>query len=398
MDMATHPNKPRLAFCGSSKEDTNIASYFWKTLHMTPVMESRLVSSDIRQRLIKSDKESPSVVDQQKSTTDKVKDSTAPGFNTGRKPDNYEDFLKYFKERRRVCREKFHENKKNRLKLQEKAGQKGIRKKIKIKERSSDELILETSVDEIKEYQTMIKEFESGILMRNRNFIQSYCLPVPKNLPLEKYPEVTSKNIEFLQKTFDEIQRKGRLCEDTHHITAVLPPSVLKDLTAQEFCEALWVYDEIKNEYRYKRWATLTDLNTYFIQKQGSQSMTDSQWTQFTESLESLTHDSTSPDEQGSPKQRRSTEIKRETSKSKDSLPSIDIQGSLEIQESPELRGSPELRVSPEMSASEEILVSTETSGAGEMLTPRETQASLQIRKLSEIQELIEAEESEDEQ
>ena len=41
----------RLAFTGSSEEDIAYARTFWQSLHLLPPMESRLVSSDIKQRL-----------------------------------------------------------------------------------------------------------------------------------------------------------------------------------------------------------------------------------------------------------------------------------------------------------------------------------------------------------
>ncbi|KAK3601598.1 hypothetical protein CHS0354_027845 [Potamilus streckersoni] len=38
-------------FAGSSKEDINYATTFWQSIQLQPPMESRLVSSDIKQRL-----------------------------------------------------------------------------------------------------------------------------------------------------------------------------------------------------------------------------------------------------------------------------------------------------------------------------------------------------------
>lgn len=38
-------------FSGSSEEDINYAKTFWQSVHLQPPVESRLVSSDIKQRL-----------------------------------------------------------------------------------------------------------------------------------------------------------------------------------------------------------------------------------------------------------------------------------------------------------------------------------------------------------
>lgn len=38
-------------FSGSNEEDTNYAKTFWQSVHLQPPVESRLVSSDIKQRL-----------------------------------------------------------------------------------------------------------------------------------------------------------------------------------------------------------------------------------------------------------------------------------------------------------------------------------------------------------
>ncbi|XP_041350550.1 cilia- and flagella-associated protein HOATZ-like [Gigantopelta aegis] len=49
VDLTNQPE--RLTFSGSSEEDIAYAKTFWQSLHLLPPMESRLVSSDIKQRL-----------------------------------------------------------------------------------------------------------------------------------------------------------------------------------------------------------------------------------------------------------------------------------------------------------------------------------------------------------
>ena len=41
----------RTVFTGTSEEDTANLKIFWKSIHLNPTIESRLVSSDVRQRL-----------------------------------------------------------------------------------------------------------------------------------------------------------------------------------------------------------------------------------------------------------------------------------------------------------------------------------------------------------
>ena len=45
------PSEERTVFTGSSKEDMAYAKTFWQSVQLLPPMESRLVSSDIKQRL-----------------------------------------------------------------------------------------------------------------------------------------------------------------------------------------------------------------------------------------------------------------------------------------------------------------------------------------------------------
>jgi len=44
-------SRDRFDFIGSSEEDVAFAKTFWQTVQLFPPMESRLVSSDIKQRL-----------------------------------------------------------------------------------------------------------------------------------------------------------------------------------------------------------------------------------------------------------------------------------------------------------------------------------------------------------
>ena len=45
------PSSQRTAFVGSSENDRAYAKTFWQSVQLLPPMESRLVSSDIKQRL-----------------------------------------------------------------------------------------------------------------------------------------------------------------------------------------------------------------------------------------------------------------------------------------------------------------------------------------------------------
>ena len=44
-------NEQTTSFYGSSQEDISYATNFWQSIQLHPPMESRLVSSDIKQRL-----------------------------------------------------------------------------------------------------------------------------------------------------------------------------------------------------------------------------------------------------------------------------------------------------------------------------------------------------------
>lgn len=41
----------KTVFTGTSEEDTAYLKIFWKSIHLNPTIESRLVSSDVRQRI-----------------------------------------------------------------------------------------------------------------------------------------------------------------------------------------------------------------------------------------------------------------------------------------------------------------------------------------------------------
>ncbi len=45
------PSKEETVFIGSSEEDKAYAKTFWQSIQLLPPMESRLVSSDVKQRL-----------------------------------------------------------------------------------------------------------------------------------------------------------------------------------------------------------------------------------------------------------------------------------------------------------------------------------------------------------
>ena len=45
------PSTEKTTFCDSSEEDIAYAKTFWQSVQLLPPMESRLVSSDIKQRL-----------------------------------------------------------------------------------------------------------------------------------------------------------------------------------------------------------------------------------------------------------------------------------------------------------------------------------------------------------
>lgn len=52
IDLTKQPE--RIEFSGSSNEDISYAKTFWQSIQLQPPMESRLVSSDIKQRLKKA--------------------------------------------------------------------------------------------------------------------------------------------------------------------------------------------------------------------------------------------------------------------------------------------------------------------------------------------------------
>lgn len=54
VDAYAFPEQPRLAFCDSEEKDALLARHFWLSIHLRPFTESRLVSSDIRQRTMKA--------------------------------------------------------------------------------------------------------------------------------------------------------------------------------------------------------------------------------------------------------------------------------------------------------------------------------------------------------
>eukprot|EP00106_Octopus_bimaculoides_P000306 XP_014767748.1 PREDICTED: UPF0722 protein C11orf88 homolog [Octopus bimaculoides] len=203
VDAYSLPGKPHIAFCDSDDKDILLARHFWLSVHLRPFVESRLVSSDIRQRTIKASLKSQ---DDYLLRVDHESHALEHLTEFWKKLKNAEymyqqEFLEGFYKRKKQCKESFLARKSQRINLQEVSGQ--ILQKNRLYSREEEKRWkLEKEIEGPEDVRKQIAEFErknkigsviTGLLFHYSRF--------DERKPIKK---VQTKYFEALHKTDDD--------------------------------------------------------------------------------------------------------------------------------------------------------------------------------------------------